>query len=271
MFINLPVTNSLGFPSPLPEPSMTIALITGGSRGLGRNGALALARQGTDIVITFNRNEGEAGRVVDEIRAIGRKAAAVQLDLSTPDAIPAFVERLLATLREQWQSDRIRYLLNNAGMGIHADVASTTSAQLDELINVHFKGPFLLTQALLPVLEDGGRILNVSSGLTRFSIQGYAAYASMKGAMEVLTRYLARELAPRGISVNAIAPGAIETDFGGGAVRDNPDLNRFVASITAMGRPGKPDEIGPVMAALLSEDTRWVTGQRVEASGGMFL
>ncbi len=156
-------------------------------------------------------------------------------------------------------------------MGAHASFAETTPAQFDQMMNLHLKSPFFLTQALLPVLEDGGRILNVSSGLARFSLPGYAAYATMKGGIEVLTRYLAKELGARGISVNAIAPGAIATDFGGGAVRDKPELNQFVASVTAMGRAGLPEDIGPVMAALLSEETRWITGQRVEASGGMFL
>jgi NAD(P)-dependent dehydrogenase (short-subunit alcohol dehydrogenase family) len=248
-----------------------IALVTGGSRGLGRSAALALAARGTDVVLTYRSSQAEATALVAEIEAQGRRAAALPLDLADPATIPAFVRQLRGTLRERFGADRIRSLLNNAGIGIHASFAETTPAAFDELVNIHFKGPFFLTQALLPVLEDGGRILNVSSGLARFSLQGYAAYAAMKGAIEVLTRYQAKELGPRGISVNAIAPGAIETDFGGGRVRDNAELNNFVASITAMGRAGKPEDIGPVMAALLSEETRWITGQRVEASGGMFL
>ncbi len=248
-----------------------IALVTGGSRGLGRSAALALADRGTDVVLTYRSSQAEATALVAEIEAQGRRAAALPLDLADPATIPAFVRQLRGTLRQRFGADRIRYLLNNAGIGIHASFAETTPAGFDELMNIHFKGPFFLTQALLPVLEDGGRILNVSSGLARFSLPGYAAYAAMKGAIEVLTRYQAKELGPRGISVNAIAPGAIETDFGGGRVRDNAELNNFVASITAMGRAGKPEDIGPVMAALLSEETRWITGQRVEASGGMFL
>jgi NAD(P)-dependent dehydrogenase (short-subunit alcohol dehydrogenase family) len=248
-----------------------IALITGGNRGLGRNAALALARRGTDVVLTYRGNAAEAAAVVATIKALGRKAAALPLDLAAPAGIPNFVDQLRSTLREHFGAERFRYLLNNAGAGDNAAFAETTSAQFDLLMNVHLKSPFFLTQGLLPLLEDGGRILNVSSGLTRFSMPGYVAYATMKGAIEVLTRYLARELGARGISVNTIAPGAIATDFGNGAVRDNPEFNRLVGSMTALGRAGLPDDIGPVMAALLSEETRWINGQRVEASGGMLL
>jgi NAD(P)-dependent dehydrogenase (short-subunit alcohol dehydrogenase family) len=248
-----------------------IALVTGGSRGLGRSAALALAARGTDVVLTYRSNKAEAAAVVADIEALGRRAAALPLDLADPSGIPTFVEALRVTLREHFAAAHIRYLLNNAGIGITASFAETTPAVFDELVNIHFKGPFFLTQSLLPVLEDGGRILNVSSGLARFSLPGYAAYAAMKGAIEVLTRYQAKELGARGISVNAIAPGAIETDFGGGRVRDNAEMNRFVASITAMGRAGRAEDIGPVMASLLSEETRWITGQRVEASGGTLL
>jgi NAD(P)-dependent dehydrogenase (short-subunit alcohol dehydrogenase family) len=274
MFINTARVNNLSSqPANLEMPMNTtpIALITGGSRGLGRSAALALAARGTDVVLTFRGDAAAAASVIAEIEALGRKAAALPLDLSKPEGIPAFVELLRARLHDLFGRDRVRYLLNNAGMGIHASFAETRVAQFDDLMNVHLKGPFFLTQALLPLIEDGGRILNVSSGLARFSLPGYAAYAAMKGAIEVLTRYQAKELGPRGISVNAIAPGAIETDFGGGRVRDDTELNRFVASTTALGRAGKPEDIGPVMASLLSEETRWITGQRVEASGGMFI
>jgi NAD(P)-dependent dehydrogenase (short-subunit alcohol dehydrogenase family) len=251
--------------------SNRIALITGGSRGLGRAAALALAAQGTDVVITYRSNQAEAARVVADIEAKGRKAAALSLDLGDPDAIPGFVERLRGTLRSHFSADRIHALLNNAGEGRNVAYVDTTPAEFDALMNTHLRGPFFLTQALLPVIADGGRILNVSSGLTRFSLAGYSAYAAMKGAVEVMTRYLATELGPRGISVNTIAPGAIATDFGGGRVRDDAGMNQFVASITALGRVGQPDDIGPVMATLLGDTTRWINGQRVEASGGMFL
>lgn len=248
-----------------------IALITGANRGLGRSAALSLAQRGVDIVFTYRSNPDEAAAVVAAIESEGRRAAALQLDLADASRIPAFIVSLQQTLQDRFGRARIRYLLNNAGVGTHASFADTTPEQFDQLLNVHLKGPFFLTQALLPLLEDGGSILNVSSGLARFSLPGYAAYASMKGGIEVLTRYLAKELGPRRINVNAIAPGAIETDFGGGAVRDNAELNRYVASITAQGRVGLPEDIGPVMAALLADDTHWVTGQRIEASGGMFV
>lgn len=248
-----------------------IALITGGSRGLGRSAALALAARGVDIVLTFRGKADEAATVVAAIEAQGRRAAALPLDLADAAGIDAFVADLRKVLRERFASGRIRYLLNNAGSGVNASIADTTGAQIDQMVNIHFKGPFLLTQALLPLLEDGGRILNVSSGLTRFAMPGFAAYASMKGAVEVFTRFLAAELGPRGISVNVIAPGAIETDFGGGRVRDDAQINRHIAASTAMGRVGLPEDIGPAMAMLLAGDTHWITGQRVEASGGMLL
>lgn len=251
--------------------STPIALITGGSRGLGRAAALALAARGVDIVFTYRGNRAEAARVVAELEARGRKAAALQLDLTRPQDIPAFVESLREKLATHFGRDRIRYLLNNAGTGANAPIAATTEAQFDEMMNAHLKGPFFLTQALLPLLEDGGRILNVSSGLTRFAMAGYAAYASMKAAIETFTRYLAVELGPRRIGVNVIAPGAIATDFGGGAVRDNAELNRAIASNTALGRVGQADDIGSVIAVLLSEQTYWINGQRVEASGGVML
>lgn len=248
-----------------------IALITGGNRGLGRSAVLALAARGVDIVFTYRGNAAQAAGVVAELQARGRKAAALQLDLNRPQDIPAFVEALRETLATQFGRDRIRYLLNNAGGGVNAPIATTTVAQFDEMVNNHVKGPFFLTQALLPLLEDGGRILNVSSGLTRFAMTGYAAYASMKAAIETFTRFLALELGSRGIGVNVIAPGAIATDFGGGAVRDNAGLNQSIASATAFGRVGQAEDIGPVMAMLLSEQTHWINGQRIEASGGVLL
>jgi len=249
----------------------SIALVTGGNRGLGRSAALALARRGVDIVLTYRGNAAQAAGVVAEIETEGRRAAALPLDLADPSTVPAFVQSLRKVLRDRFGSEHLRYLLNNAGIGVNAPIGETTGAQIDQMVNIHFKGPFLLTQALLPLIEDGGRILNVSSGLTRFSMPGYSAYAAMKGAIEVFTRFLAAELGPRGISVNVIAPGAIETDFGGGRVRDDAAINHHIASATAKGRVGLPDDIGPAMAMLLAGDTHWITGQRVEASGGMLL
>lgn len=251
--------------------SNKIVLITGGSRGLGRNAALKLAEKGLDVIITWHRQQQEAEQVVEEIRALGQHAVALQLDVSETSGFAEFVSRLQQALRTHWHCERFDYLFNNAGVGIYASFAETSEQQFDTLMQTHFKGPFFLTQQLLPLINDGGRILNVSSGLARFSSPGYAAYAAMKGAMEVLTRYQARELGPRGIAVNILAPGAIETDFGGGSVRDNPEVNAWVAAQTAMGRAGQPDDIGRAVAALLSEDTGWITAQRIEASGGMFL
>ena len=249
----------------------TIALITGASRGLGRNTALKLAAQGSDVILTYRSNRAEADAVVAAIQALGRRAVALPLDVGDSRSFEAFVDQVRQALNTHWQRAQFDYLINNAGTGIHASLAETTEAQFDELVNIHFKGVFFLTQRLLPLIADGGRIVNVSSGLTRFALPGYAAYASMKGAIEVLTKYMAKELGPRGIAVNVVAPGAIETDFGGGAVRDNAQLNAYVASQTALGRVGLPDDIGGVFASLLSPDNRWINAQRIEASGGMFV
>ena len=248
-----------------------IALITGGSRGLGRSMALHLARQGTDVILTYRSNRTEADAVVAEIAKLGGRAASLQLDTAIVAGFDEFIARLRETLTTTWGRDRFDFLVNNAGVGVHASFAETSEVQFDELMNVHLKGVFFLTQKLLPLIVDGGRIVNVSSGLARFSLPGYAAYASMKGAIEVLTKYLAKELGPRKITVNVLAPGAIETDFGGGQVRDNSEVNRFVAANTALGRAGLPDDIGGAIAMLLSPDGGWITGQRIEASGGMFL
>jgi NAD(P)-dependent dehydrogenase (short-subunit alcohol dehydrogenase family) len=248
-----------------------IALITGGSRGLGRNTALHLARKGVDVIITYRNQAAEAEAVVAEIAALGRRAVALPLDVADSSGFDNFAAAVKRTLAEHWQRDNFDYLVNNAGHGAYATIAETTEDMFDELFRVHFKGVFFLTQKLLPLLKDGGRIVNVSTGLTRYPLPNYAAYASMKGAIEVLTKYMAKELGPRGIAVNAVAPGAIETDFGGGRVRDNAELNRFVASSTALGRVGVPDDIGGAISSLLSDDNRWVNAQRIEVSGGQLL
>lgn len=245
-----------------------IALVTGASRGLGRNTALSIARRGGDVVITYHSRSDEADAVVAEIQAMGRKAAALQLDTGDIDAFASFVDRLRSALAETWGRDSFDHLVNNAGHGDHALIGETSEGQFDRLVDVHFKGVFFLTQALLPLIADGGRIVNLSTGLTRITYPGYAAYAAVKGAVEVLTRYMAKELGGRGIAVNAVAPGAIETDFGGGAVRDNPELNQQFAALTALGRVGLPDDVGPMIAGLLAEDNRWVNAQRIEVSGG---
>lgn len=251
--------------------STPIALITGGSRGLGKNMVLRLAEHGTDVVLTYRSNQAEAEAVVEAVKKLGRRAVALPLDVGKASTFAAFAEQLRTVLQQQWQRDGFDYLVNNAGIGIHASFAETTEAQFDELVNVHLKGTFFLTQALLPLIADGGRILNVSSGLARFALPGYSAYAAMKGAIEVLTRYLAKELGVRRIAVNTLAPGAIETDFGGGTVRDNADVNAYVAAQTALGRVGLPDDIGGVVAMLLAKESGWINAQRIEASGGMFI
>jgi NAD(P)-dependent dehydrogenase (short-subunit alcohol dehydrogenase family) len=222
---------------------MNITLVTGGSRGLGRSMSLHLAEKGHDVILTYKSNAAEAEETVAEIKKMGRKAVALALDVSDSKTFDNFRDKVTATLKETWQRSDFDSLVNNAGIGINASVAETTEEQFDLMMNIHLKGTFFLTQKLLPLIKDGGRILNVSSGLARFALPGFAAYAAMKGGVEVLTRYLALELGPRKITVNVIAPGAIETDFGGGMVRDNPEINQMIAGETAMGRVGLPDDI----------------------------
>ncbi len=248
-----------------------IALVTGSSRGLGKNTALALAKKGVDVIVTYRSSEAEAKSVVSEIEAMGGKAVALQLDTADTKTFDEFVAQLKRSLQNNWQREHFDFLVNNAGIGINKPFAETTEADFDRLMNIQLKGVFFLSQKLLPVIKDGGRIVNISSGLARFCLPGYAAYATMKGGIEVLTRYMAKELGARQIAVNTIAPGAIETDFGGGVVRDNQKINDFIASQTALGRVGVPDDIGGAIASLLSEDNRWVNAQRIEVSGGMFL
>lgn len=246
------------------------AIVTGGNRGLGRNTVLNLARRGAEILFTYRSDKAEAASVIREIEGIGRKAAALRLDTGEIRSFDAFVAEVRNTLRS-WGRDRFDYLVNNAGNSLHAPFDKTTESQFDDIVNIHFKGVYFLTQKLLPLLNDGGRIVNISSGLARFALPGSSAYGAAKGAIEVLTRYLAKELGPRGITVNVVAPGAIQTDFSGGMVRDNPEVNKRIAEMTALGRAGVPDDIGPMIAALLSDENRWVNGQRIEVSGGMAL
>ncbi|MGY2737119.1 SDR family NAD(P)-dependent oxidoreductase [Sphingomonas sp. UYP23] len=247
-----------------------IAIVTGGSRGLGRSTVLALAKRGVDSIFTYNSAEAEAFKVVAAVEEAGAKAVALQLDTGTVGSFDAFVGQVREALA-RLGADRFDYLINNAGISDHTKFTELSEEVLDRLYAVNFKGVVFLTQKLLPLLNDGGRIVNISTGLTRFTTPDTIPYASLKGAIEVFTHYMAKELGPRGITVNSVAPGAIQTDFSGGVVRDNPAVNKHVSSITALGRPGVPDDIGPLVASLLSDDARWVTGQRIEASGGMNL
>lgn len=248
-----------------------IALITGGSRGLGKNMALALAQKGVDLIITYNTNEKEAAATVAAVKSLGRQAKAFQLNTGSTQQFEPFFETLRHYLMEEYGTARFDYLVNNAGTALYSPIADTTEAQFDEIINIHFKGVYFFTQKALPFLNDGGRIVNISSGLARFAFPGSSAYGSTKAAVEVFTRYLAKELGARKITANVVAPGAIETDFGGGRVRDNQEINSQISSLTALGRVGLPDDIGGVVAFLCSVDAGWINGQRIEVSGGMLL
>ena len=248
-----------------------IALVTGGSRGLGRNMAINIAKKGIDVVLTYNSNKTEADKVVAEIETLGQKAIAFQLDAGDVKSFDEFLKQVTTHLHEKTGSTNFDFLINNAGTALYAPFADTTEEQFDTALNIHYKGVFFLTQKALPFLNDSGRIINISSGLARFSFPGSSAYGSMKGAIEVLTKYLAKELGARGIAANVVAPGAIETDFGGGRIRDNKEMNAQVAGMTALGRVGLPDDIGGVVAFLCSEEGRWINGQRIEVSGGISL
>ena len=253
------------------ETKNKIALVTGGSRGLGKDMALRLAGKGLNVIITYNNRAEDAGHVVDRIEASGRKAAALQLNTGAVSSFANFVDRLKTTLAEHFGPDRFDYLVNNAGQGGYSPIHEATEAFFDDLLNVHFKGVYFLTQKLLPLMNDGGGIVNVSSGLTRVSVPGSSAYASMKSAVETFTRYLAKELGPRGIRANVVAPGAIMTDFGNGHLRSDESLQKMVSSITALGRPGVAEDIGGVVAFLCTDEARWVNAQRIEVSGGMMV
>lgn len=246
------------------------AIITGGSRGLGRVTALRLAEQGVDIIFTYNSRKDMADEVTAAIEKFGRKAESLQLDVSDSKAFAGFADSVKKILGK-WGKDSFEYLVNNAGVGLYMPFAETTEEQFDNLVNIHLKAPYFLTQRLLPIMSDGGRIVNISSGLARFSMPGASAYGTMKAGLDTLTRYMAKELGERKISAIAFAPGAIETDFGGGRVRDVKEVNDMISSVTALGRAGLPEDVGGAIAALLSDDCTWINGQRIEASGGMFL
>jgi len=248
-----------------------IALVTGGSRGLGKNMALKLALRGLEVIITYHTKKEEALQVVEEVKTMGRKAAALQLSVDDIRGFDSFFQQVAEVLKETFNTERFDYLVNNAGIGMNVPFKETTEEQFDELMNVQFKGVYFFTQKALNYLNDGGGIVNISSRLAQSSMPGYSAYASMKGAIETLTRYQAKELSARGIKVNAVAPGPIATDFARGIIRDNAQYNAAVTAVTALGRVGEPDDIGGVVAFLCTEDARWITAQRIEVSGGMNL
>lgn len=253
------------------ETRTKIALITGGSRGLGKNSAIKIAQRGLDVILTYRTNKEEADRVVEEIQSLGQKAIAYQLDTKEVKSFDAFVKTVGDHLEENTGSRNIDYLINNAGTALYCPIPEVTEEQLDDIVDIHFKGVFFLTQKFLPFMNEGGGIINVSSGLARFALPGSSVYGSMKAAIDMLTKYQAKELGARKIKSNVVAPGAIETDFGGGRTRDDKNINTMVANNTALGRAGVPDDIGGIVAFLCTEDARWINGQRIEASGGMFL
>jgi NAD(P)-dependent dehydrogenase (short-subunit alcohol dehydrogenase family) len=247
------------------------ALVTGGSRGLGKNMALSLAKKGIDVILTYHSNKKAADDVVAQIESLGQKAIALQLDTGNTKSFDHFIQQATQYLQSDTGSPNFDYLINNAGTALYALATETKEEQLDTIFNIHYKGVFFLTQKALPFINDGGGIINISSGLTRMAYPGSSAYASIKGAVEIFSRYLAKELGPRKIRVNAVAPGSVETDFGNGHVRDNKEINHQVASLTALGRVGLPDDIGGVVAFLCTEEARWINGQRIEVSGGQAL
>ena len=248
-----------------------IALVTGGIRGLGKEMALRLAQAGHNVVITYLSQKEAAEEVVKEIEAMGKEASALPLDANNMAALKDFIQQFKQTLEVKWNVITFDFLINNAGMGATIPFAEATEADFDRFMNVHFKSVYFLTQQLLPLLNDGGRIINISSGTTRFSTPGYSLYSSMKGAVEVFTRGVAKETGARRITANVVAPGPVETDFNNGGNRDIPERNKFLASRAALGRVGHVQDIGGVIAFLCSEDAGWISGQRIEVSGGINL
>jgi NAD(P)-dependent dehydrogenase (short-subunit alcohol dehydrogenase family) len=251
--------------------SNKIALITGGSRGLGKDMALRLADYGSDVILTYNSKKEEAEKVVAEIESKGQRAAAIQFNVADIKSFDKFLEQVSKVLKDKWGKDKFDFLVNNAGIGATIPFVNVTEDDFDNFLNIHFKGVYFLTQKSLLMMNDNGRIINLSSGTARFVNPGYSVYASMKGAIEVFTKYIAKEIGSRGITVNVVAPGAIETDFNNAAIRNNPQAKTRIASITALGRVGVAEDIGGVVAFLCTEDARWITGQRIEVSGGMNL
>jgi NAD(P)-dependent dehydrogenase (short-subunit alcohol dehydrogenase family) len=249
--------------------STKIALVTGGSRGLGKDMAISIAKKGIDVILTYNNNQAAANETVTAIEALGQKAVALQLDMGAFSSLDEFVKQVLNTLQSTWQTDHFDFLINNAGMGATVPFLEVTEELFTNFLNVHFKGVYFLTQKCVLHINTGGRIINISSGTTRFSHPGYSVYASMKAAVEVFTKYLAKELGAKGIGANIVAPGPVETDFNNAAIRSNPQMKTMLGSLTPLGRVGNADDIGSVVAFLCTEDAKWINGQRIEVSGGI--
>ena len=246
-----------------------IALVTGASRGLGKDMAISIAKKGMDVVLTYRSNETEAKQTVKAIEDIGQKALAIKLDMSDFTSIDGFVQQLVENLQARWHTTTFDFLVNNEGMGATIPSEQVTEELFTDFLNVHYKGIYFLTQKLVPYINSGGRIINISSGTTRFANPGYSLYASMKGAIETFTKYLAKELGAKGIGANVVAPGPVETDFNNGAIRNNPQLKSMLGAMSPLGRVGAADDIGSVVAFLCTDDARWINGQRIEVSGGI--
>lgn len=246
-----------------------IALVTGGSRGLGKDMATSIAKKGMDVILTYRTNEAEARQTVNEIGTLGQKAVALHLDMSDFKSLPGFVQQVLTALQSTWNTTSFDFLVNNAGMGATVPFLQVTEKLFTDFLNVHFKGIYFLTQYFVPYINEGGRIINISTGTTRFSNPGYSVYASMKGAIEVFTKYLAKELGTKGIGANVVAPGPVETDFNNAAIRNNPQMKGVMSSLSPLGRVGAADDIGSVVAFLCTDDAKWINGQRIEVSGGI--
>ena len=248
-----------------------IAVVTGGSRGLGKNMAIRLAEKGFNIIITYQSQKDAAEMVLKDIERIGNKATALQLDVGDFNSLDGFIEQVQQTIQSRWNTDRFDCLINNAGIGATIPFEKVTPGDFDKFLNIHFKSVYFLCQKSLPIINDYGRIINISTGTTRFCVPGYSVYASMKGAIETFTKYLAKEVGSRGITANVVAPGPIETDFNNAAIRNNPERKAALGSMSALGRVGQAEDIGGVIAFLCSEEARWITGQRIEVSGGVSL
>ncbi|HEU4632467.1 MAG TPA: SDR family oxidoreductase [Flavisolibacter sp.] len=250
-------------------PSAKIALVTGGSRGLGKDMAIRIAQKGIDVIVTYRTSEAEASDTVAHIQKLGQKSAALHLDLSDFSSLGNFMAQFTGVLQSLWNTASFDFLVNNAGMGATIPFEQVTEEVFDDFLNVHFKGVYFLTQKCVPLMNSGGRIINISTGTTRFSNPGYSVYASMKGAIEVFTKYLAKELGAKGLGANVVAPGPVETDFNNAAIRSNPQMRERLSSLSPLGRVGNADDIGGVVAFLCTDEARWINGQRIEVSGGI--